>query len=301
MTRSPEDPGSEPDAFARGQADAEALREALDGVREDVAAIVREEVARVGMSRSELERMVGEAVAREARRPGVASADRDRPGWLVPALAGGGLVLGLILGAFGYRALAPGMTGAGGPTGDDAPFGATAPATPAADAAGEAVEGTRPDGTSPSGEPAPGTGRSATPAERAALYDSLLAAGSERLVPLVSRLEEAGPADPVTAAIETWRAGVALDDAQRRRLHDALVQLSLNEEAGAGLTLDGLVSRGPCRGNSCGALLQLWRERGDTLGMPELPDDPTTDSETLAVVEKVLVLGRVDASGEGGG
>lgn len=295
MNRSPGGPRDDPDAFARDQAEAEALREALDGVREDVAAIVREEVARVGMSPSELERMVRDAVAREARRPGAAPSGPTRPGWLVPALAGGGLVVGLALGVFGYRALDDRSAG-----GMDAPAEATAPATRTATAGGDGAAGTAGDGSSPSGEPASGAA-SLTPSESAELYDSLFATGSERLAPLVSRLEEAGPADPVSAAIETWRAGVDLDDAQSRRLHDALVQLALNEEAAAGLTLDGLVSRGPCRGNSCGALLELWRERGDSLGMPVLPDDPTVDSETLAVAERVLVMGRLDESGEGGG
>jgi hypothetical protein len=203
------------------------------------------------------------------------------------ALAGVGVVVGLAVGAVGYRTLV-------GPVDDDTPTAveASAPAPPA-----EGGEGTPAAADPAARDPAPLSGTS--PSERAALYDSLLDSRSERLVPLIERLEAAGPAVPVAEAARTWRAGGALDAGGRRRLHDALVQLALNDEAGAGLALDGLLTRDPCRGNSCGALLELWRTRGEELGMPELPAEPASDTPTLGVAERVLVLGRLEAAGPG--
>lgn len=277
-------PGDRPppdDPFSRGQRDAEALRRAVEGLREDVGALVREEVSRAGMSRSELERLVRDAVSREVRRAGPSGSP-----WRSVALAGVGVVVGLAAGVVGYRALA-------------GPGDATPPAVEASSPAPAERAGGGSPGDAEAGEPGspPGT----TPDERAAVYDSLLDSRSERLEPLMARLEAAGPAVPVAEAVRTWRAGTALDAAGRRRLHDALVQLALNDEAGAGLALDGLLTRDPCRGNSCGALLELWRTRGEELGMPELPDEPASDTPTLGVAERVLVLGRLEAAGAEGG
>ena len=266
------------DPFRRGQRETEALKAALDDLREDVAAMVREEVARAERSRPDVEAAVREAVARERSR-----SSGPPPVWRTVGLVAVGAALGVFAGALGYRyvAVAPG---------EAEPL---SPVREVAETAGEGAAASDPVGTPQESGRAPAPG----PEELAALYDSLLAARSDRLAPLVGRLEAAGPAAPVSEAIAAWRSGAALDAGARRRLHDALVQLALNEVAGAGLVLDGLLARDPCGGSSCGALLALWRERGDELGMPPLPEDAARDTETLALAERVLVLRATEDGG----
>jgi hypothetical protein len=266
-----------PDPFERGQRESEELRKALDDLRDDIRAMVREEMARRDEVPADVEGSIREAVRIEVR-----SHTAPRPFWGSVGLVAVGVVIGLAMGALGYGALVVGADDRESPV-------ATAGEEAEVDAPGASASGSPPDDRE---NPTP-----ATPDERAALYDSLLATRSARLEPLVLRLEAAGAAAPVLAAVEAWRAGRELDPEERRRLHDGLVQLSLNEEAGAGLALDGLLTRAPCRGSSCGALLELWTERGTELGMPPAPEGAAADSAALAVAERVLVLRRAEAGG----
>jgi hypothetical protein len=258
------------DPFEEGREQAEARRRDLEALREDVRAIVRDEVGRAGVSESDLKRMVWDLVRAETAT--AAPQKRAAPVlvWVVAAA-----VIGLLGGALGYRALA------GAP---DEPTAAQQDAQ--VPDPGDA-------------HPAPAEAEAPpTPAERAARWDSLVAARSPALDPLLVRLEAAGPAAPVRAALVAWRGGAALDDPAARRLHDALVQLTLNEVAGSDLALDGVLTREPCGGSSCGALLRVWQEQGEAHGMPAYPADAATDAEALRIAERALLYGRVE--GEGG-
>jgi hypothetical protein len=261
---------SERDPFQRGQEATEAVRRELEALREDARALVRDEVERAGMPRSELQRLVAEAVRRE-----VASRGSAAPAWRSVGLVALGSVIGVLAGALGYAALA-------GP--GDVP--ASSPGEPARDAATVAAI------DSPAPAPPP-----PTPEERAALYDSLFAAREGGLEPLVAALETGGAAVPVVEAAGAWRAGGDLTAVQARRLHDALVQAALNATTGSSLRLDGFLTRDPCAGDSCGALLELWRVRGGELGMPPLPERAASATDILALVEKVLVLSRMETGG----
>jgi hypothetical protein len=259
------------DPFERGREQAEARRRELEAFREDVRAMVSEEVGRTGVSESDLKRMVRDLVRAEAGT--AAPRERAAPVMVWVAVAA---VVGLLGGALGYRALA-GTPGESMATEQSAP----APVVDVADT-----------------PPTPAVAQAPpTPAERAARWDSLVAARSPVLDPLLAQVEAAGPAAPVRAALEAWRGGAALDAAAARRFHDALVQLTLNDVAGAGLALDGLVTRAPCRGDSCGALLRVWQERGEALGMPAYPADPANDAEALRIAERALLFGRVEDQG----
>lgn len=266
------------DGFNEGRDAAEDLRRAVESIREDVRAVVREEVADQGLPESELKRMVGRFVREE-----LAAARSRRPRWPAAALLAAGLATGLLAGAVGYRVLA-------GPAGDGTGAGATRPATSdtgGARAGGESVAGTSAEETSAG---------PATPEERAARYDSLLQAGAPELAPLLADLEGAAAA-PVLDALATWRAGDALEPGPRRRFHDALVQAAVNRLSGAGLTLDGLVARNPCGGASCGALLRLWERREGEWDLPRYPPGAEAREAGLPIVERVLVLQALEASG----
>ncbi|HZD05117.1 MAG TPA: hypothetical protein VE173_09365, partial [Longimicrobiales bacterium] len=69
------------DPFRTAQNATEELRRAVESIREDVRAVVRDEVGRAGVSEAELERMVAELV----RRYG---AEREAPArrWKAPVL-----------------------------------------------------------------------------------------------------------------------------------------------------------------------------------------------------------------------
>jgi hypothetical protein len=260
---------SRSDPFREGQEAAEEARRELEILREDVAAMVRDEVGRAGMPRSELERVVAEAVRREAE------AQASTPVWQSVGLVAVGALIGVVVGAFGYGALFGG---------DEVPAASARGPEPAESSAVASQD-------PPAVQPQP-----PTPDETADRYDSLFAARDTLLSPLVATLES-GSAAPVMEAVGAWRAGDTLTDPQGRRLHDALVQAALNALAGTTLSLDGLLTRNPCGGASCGALLELWRARGDELGMPPLPEEGTPSSDILAVAEKVLVMKWMEARG----
>lgn len=270
------------DPFNEGRDAAEDLRRAVESIREDVRAVVREEVADQGLPESELKRMVGRLVREE-----LAAARSRRPRRPAAALLAAGLAAGLLAGAVGYRVLA-------GSPGDETGAGVTVapPRSATSDTGGDRAAGESVAGTS--AEEPPG-GRT-TPEERAARYDSLVRVGAPELAPLLADLEGAAAA-PVLNALATWRAGDALEPGPRRRFHDALVQAALNRLSGAGLTLDGLVARNPCGGASCGALLRLWERREGEWDLPRYPQGAEAREAGLPIVERVLVLRALEASG----
>ena len=263
---------SDRDPFTEARDDTEHLREALDDVRRDVEAVVREEVRRSAVSRATLEEWIRDAVRRE-----LAASGPGRP-WTRAALGVVAAVALLALGALGYRALAGGRPAAG-PEAVEAESGAVAPGVGSEVAPGEGA------GAAPTAE---------TPEERLARLDSLFDARSSRFDPLLARLEAAGPPPAVHDALAAWRAGRPLDPSQERRLRDALLQLTLNELTGERLVLDGLVTRGPCGGSSCGVLLRLWEGRGAELGLPPYPPDAASDLQALRTAEGMLLLARLE-------
>jgi hypothetical protein len=160
-----------------------------------------------------------------------------------------------------------------------------------------------------SGEPGGGarpseqSGRffSALPAaarERAHVYDSIWRARSPLFDPLLGQLEDATSERSVRSAIEAWRAG-NLTPLQGDLLHSALVQLALEQQIGADLTVDGQVLRNPCRGASCTALLNFWETRAGSVGLPPVPENAPTDLAALRVAESVLVLKALERASGG--
>ncbi len=277
------------DPFESGQDATDEIRHALEAIRADVRAVVQDEVARAGMSEGELERFVADLV-----RKNLTEAAEVRPRasvWSAPVLLLTGLVVGLLGGFAGYWMLArPTTDGARPPALSSAapdPGAATAPTETDASAAPAS------QGSQSSTSPPPAA---AAPTALAARYDSLFAAHDPGLEPLLAELEgKAAP--PVLAALTEWRGGGALDPGPRRRLHDALVQAAVNRLAGTALTLDGLVTRNPCGGASCGAILQLWQARGPELGLPAYPAADTARDAALPTVERVLVMRGLEADG----
>lgn len=275
---SPEDP------YDAGRNAAEDLRRTLEAVREDVRAVVREEVGRAGLPESELKRMVGELVREE-----IAAARAAEPRRPVALLAAAALILGVLTGAVGYRVLVssgadrPGAVGTDGAPGaapvHDSTGAAGPPGSPASPVAEE---------RSGDGEPAGASG--------AALYDSLFRAAAPELGPLAADLDGVAAA-PVLSALASWRAGSTLGPGPRRRLHDALVQAAVNRLAGEALALDGLVTRDPCGGASCGAVLRLWEDREAEWGLPRYPAEPDSREAGLPVVERLLVLRALEVAG----
>jgi len=253
------------DPFRDEQALTEALRAELRQVRGDVEAIVRQEVTRAGIDPAHVQSLVRQAVAKEldARTPWALARIR----WVGPAV---GVAVGLALGLSLFAVYAT----------------RRAPATP-------------PQPVAQAEAPAPAVTEPATPAVRsdpaalAARYDSLLAAHAPPIGALVDALDPLTRDPDVRTAIAAWRLG-RMSDAQRARLHAALVQSVLRTEVDSALVIDGNILRAPCGGRSCGALLKLWQERGEAFGLPAWTADAPTDSQAIATVERLLVLDRAE-------
>jgi hypothetical protein len=253
------------DGFREAQDLTRAVRDGLKDVRGDVDAIVRREVEKTGIDEASMRKLVRQAVADELNAR-AAWALR----WVVPGVALSiGLALGLSL--FAIWSVRGGAVTAG------------PPATVAANDPPAAAE-------------RPQTAPPPTPAVLAARYDSLLAAHAATLSPLVEGLESETSNANVLAAANAWRLGMSTPD-QRARLHTALVQAVLRAEVDATLLIDGNILRDPCGGRSCTALLRLWRDRAEEFGLPPWTATSAADGATLAVVERVLVLDRVERDG----
>lgn len=272
-----------PDPFGEGRAAAEELRRALDSIREDAREVVRREVEESGLTEAELGRLVRDMVRTELAS---GTGRRRRPASPVVVA---GVLAGALAGAAGYHLLAgPPREGGVSPesASSSAERGSPRDATPQARAGGSGVGAPSAAGT-PSGR--------ASPSALAGRYDSLLARRSPELEPLLDDLESAAAA-PVLDALARWRAGDALEAGPSRRLHDALVQAAVNRLAGADLVLDGLVTRSPCRGASCGAILSLWEARGAEWGLAYPPG--AAERETgLPTVERLLVVRALESAG----
>jgi hypothetical protein len=124
---------------------------------------------------------------------------------------------------------------------------------------------------------------------RAAVYDSLWQAHSAVFSPLLERVEDATEESTLRRALQAWRAGT-LTPLQRDLVHSAFVQYSLRAQTGANLALDGQLLRNPCRGASCSALLNFWETRGQSLGLPPVPEDAPRNTAALRMAENVIVL-----------
>lgn len=266
------------DAFQEGRDSAERRRSDLDAVREDVRAIVRAEVARAGMSAADLERLVAELMEKRAARASGLSR------WPASAWVAIGVAGGVVAGALGYGMLVGGDPIAGSAETGISAVGVEVPAGVGLDPGVEAMDPAleAPVSPAPSAE------------DRAATYDSIFDARSGLFDPLISELEASAIAVPVSEAIQAWRGGGGLTVGQERRLHDGLLQLTVSELTGVALALDGLVTRGPCSGSSCGALLDLWSTRGEELSLPPFPEDAANDAAAVSVVERLLLLRRLE-------
>lgn len=253
------------DPFRDEQALTDALRDELRQVRGDVEAIVRREVTRAGIDPAHVQAVVRQAVAKEldARTPWALARIR----WVGPAI---GAAVGLALGLSVFAVYAVRRAPESPPT----PVAQTeAPAPPAAERAATAVR--------------------ADPAALAARYDSLLLAHAPPLGALVDALDPLTRNPDVRTAIAAWRLG-RMSDTQRDRLHAALVQSVLRAEVDSALVIDGDILREPCGGRSCGALLELWRESGEALGLPAWSEGAAADVDAIRMVERILVLDRAE-------
>lgn len=164
--------------------------------------------------------------------------------------------------------------------------GPTATVGPASEPALDAAEETSPSPGGPLARLPDG------PAAREAFYDSLWAVRSPLFDPLLATVEEETDEATVERVAEAWREG-ELDLQQADLLHSAFVQAAIAERTGRPLELDGQLLRNPCRGRSCLALLELWREEGDRYGLPDPPDDAATNTAALRRAEVALVLDHV--------
>ena len=257
------------DAFRDEQALTDALRDELRAVRGEVESIVRREVTRAGIDPAQVQAVVRQAVAKEldARTPWALARIR----WVGPAV---GLAVGLALGlsVFAVYAVRSG-----------------APAAPPAPDVAASGEATAP----PAAERVAAPPARTDPAALVARYDSMFAAHAPSLGALVDVLDGETRHADVRTAIAAWRLG-RMSDAQRERLHAALVQSALRAEIDSALVIDGNILRAPCGGRSCGALLKLWQERGEALGLPAWSAAAGPDEATIRTVERILVLDRAE-------
>jgi hypothetical protein len=258
------------DAYRASRDQTEGLERELRDIRRDVEAIVTQEVRRA-TDPARVEGIVRDAVRRElsARTPWLVL----HAGWVGPLV---GVLLGLSLG-LGVFAVVLARRDRAIPAADTTVATLDAPALPAASAS--------PETTAPA----------ADPAQLAARYDSLFGAADGAFHPLLGAVDSATTNAVVQRAVAAWGQR-ALTQAERDRLHGALVQLALRDLVEPALVVDGEILRDPCRGTTCGALLRVWRDRGRELALPPYHAGAAADGAAVRQAERVLVMTRV-ASG----
>lgn len=255
--------------FDRERELTESLREELRDLRRDVEAIVEREVRRAA-DPARIEATVRESVRREisARTPWLIA----NAAWVGPLA---GVLVGLALGISVF-ALVASRRGDGSPV-DSPPVAMSNPS---------------PNGAAAAAPSASEAARDA--ASQAARYDSLFEARSP-MFDLLIRSVDTGTTNPtVRAAIASWREG-SMTPTEADRLHVAFLQLVLRDAVDLGLEIDGGILRNPCRGSTCGALLRVWQDRGERMGLPAWHAGVAEDSAAVAVVERMLVLDRLEA------
>lgn len=267
------------DEFERGQ---ERTRDLLDmrrELQEDLKAMVRDEVDRVGYSERHLISKVKKAADDHIARREASTA--ARLSWWLPAVLAVLAVVGIE--AWLHRPADGAFPWTRAATTAEAPAGsgdAADPATgdPATDASGDRGERARAAAT-PSGL--------GTHAARAAPLDSMFREGAPELEPHVEAVSAAAvPA--VTALATRWLADAgSLDDGDRLRLHSALLQHALNSQQGLNLTVDGYVTRGPpCAGSSCPRFVDVWRQGGPNGALPPYPTGGNPSVDELLTAER---------------
>ena len=244
-------------------------RDALDAFREDARGVVREEVDAARPRPDELENLVRGVVAEEVGRRGGTGSAAGLP-WSSAGLAAtmAIAVLGVVWGiaaVAGRGGISP--NGAGGTGGGGGVAGA------AADSSEETGQ--------VAAEVLPGPAHAIRLAAR---YDSLFAARDPRLGAVLLAIPAAGRAP----ALDGWTEG-----GNGKVVHDFLVQIALRAVVDTTLDVDGTILRGPpCRGDTCGALIEHWRARRGDPRYPPLGPDPAVDTAGLAQVERILILRR---------
>ena len=242
-------------------------RDALDAFREDARRIVHEEVGAARPRPDEMEELVRGVVAEEVGRRGGSGRAGGLP-WSAGGLAAA-LVIAVLGAAWGIAVVAG--------------WGGSSPDAAGESGGGGGVAGVVPDPSEGSGRaPAQVLSEPANPVRLTARYDSLFTARDPRIGAMLLAIPASGRA----AALDGWAAGGNGDV-----VHDFLVQLALRGLVDAALDVDGAILRGPpCRGDTCGALIEHWRaHRGDPR-YPPLGPDPAADAAGLAQVERILIL-----------
>lgn len=240
-------------------------RDALDAFREDARRIVREEAAAARPGPGEVEELVRSAVGGEMAAMGEAGS-AGLP-WSAAGLAAAMVIAAL--------AVSWGVTVAVGRGGD-----ASARAGEVGGARGPPVAGAD-SPAAPAPAPDEAGPRPQRPAELAARFDSLFASRDPRLGGVLATV----PAPARESALDGWTA-----DGDGDVAHNFLVQIALRALADRTLGVDGAVLRGPCRGETCGALIEHWRAHRDDPRYPPLGPDPAADAAALAQVERIAVL-----------
>lgn len=242
-------------------------RDALDAFREDARGIVRGEVAAARPRPDELEDLLRGVVGEELGRRGWSGSAVGLP-WSAAGLAAT-MVIAVLVVVWGIAEVAG--------------WGGSLPESAGGAVAGRGMPGPAADS---SGE----TGRAATevlpgppsPVDLAARYDSLFAARDPRLGGVLVAI----PAPRRAAALDGWTEG-----GDSEAVHDYLVQLALRGLVDSVLDVDGAILRGPpCRGETCGALVEHWRVHRADPRYPPFGSDPAADTAGLARVERILVL-----------
>ena len=240
-------------------------RDALDAFREDARQIVREEVAAARPGPGELEELVRRTVEEEmeSRR----GTDSGGLPW-----SAAGLAAAIVIAALGA---VWGVTLVAGP-------GGVRPGSPGdSDGAGEVV-GAGVDAAETTAPALPGFPPAAPSlAGPAARFASFFASRDRRLGGVLAT----APPSIRAAALDSWAADGAVEAA-----YDFLVQLALRGLADSTLEIDGAILRSPCRGQTCGTLIEHWRAHRGDARYPPLGPDPAADAAALAQVERILIL-----------
>lgn len=260
------------------------LKQEIQSIRQDVQAMVVHEVQRVALPTERAEKLVAEMADKAlrdlgarpsflglrlpAKQAGGKEREPDAPSTWRPVLAG---VVGLVLLAasfYGGRAYERSL---GASTGTDGGPVATQQRPPDGEEVAPSLE---------------------TPVWQrdVARYDSLFKARDPALLALAAEVERQGPHPALRDAINAWRNNSSSVN-QEERVRVGIVQWLLRVTLGDAIDLDGLTTRSPCTGQTCGGLRRYWEAAPPNRSHPVLGDSAT--EEAVHAAEKLLIMERL--------
>ena len=127
----------------------------------------------------------------------------------------------------------------------------------------------------------------------ATCYNLLFMGADSAFDTLIAVIRRSTPPDALEAALDSWERDPEGAGTQAQSLvHAAFVQAVLKQGLVPGIAIDGEITRSPCGGDTCGALLRLWEEDQRGFRLLTRFTLPLSEQE-LQRMEEILVYNYV--------